>query len=108
MPTYEYACQACGHQFDRFESITAKPNKACEKCGRKKAERRISGGGGFLFKGTGFYVTDYKKSGGSAAKSCESGECKPAPVKADAGHACSGACAHASAPAKKAPKSGAA
>lgn len=66
MPTYDYLCSSCGHQFDRFESITAKPNKACPQCKKKKAERRISGGGGFLFKGSGFYVTDYKKSSGSA------------------------------------------
>jgi putative FmdB family regulatory protein len=87
MPTYEYACQACGHAFEWFESITAKPNKSCEKCGKKKAERQISVGGGFLFKGSGFYITDYKKGGGGSS------EAKPA-AKADSGHACTGACAH--------------
>jgi putative FmdB family regulatory protein len=93
MPTYEYACQACGHQFERFESITAKPNKSCEKCGKKKAERQISVGGGFLFKGSGFYITDYKKSGGGSSDS------KPA-AKADTSHSCTGACAHGSTAAK--------
>ncbi|HEY3322311.1 MAG TPA: zinc ribbon domain-containing protein [Planctomycetota bacterium] len=73
MPTYEYACADCGHEFERFESITAKPNKTCPKCNTKKAERRISGGGGFLFKGSGFYVTDYRKcaAGASTAKECK-------------------------------------
>lgn len=85
MPTYEYTCAACKHDFERFESITAKPNKTCPKCNKKKAERRISGGGGFLFKGTGFYVTDYKKGGGGSDKSA-----KPA----EAGHSCTSGCAH--------------
>jgi putative FmdB family regulatory protein len=91
MPTYEYACSACGHQFERFESITAAPNKKCEKCKKKKAERRISGGGGFLFKGTGFYVTDYKKSaGGGGGNEGKPSEAKPAAAE----HSCTGACAH--------------
>lgn len=86
MPTYEYACASCGHEFERFESIVAKPDKKCPKCSKKKAERRISGGGGFLFKGTGFYVTDYKKSAGGGGD--KSG--KPAAAE----HACSGSCSH--------------
>jgi putative FmdB family regulatory protein len=93
MPTYEYACSACGHQFERFESITAAPNKSCEKCKKKKAERRISGGGGFLFKGTGFYVTDYKKTSGSGGGGGSEG--KPSDAKpAAAEHSCTGACSH--------------
>lgn len=69
MPTYEYACTACGHKFERFESITAKPNKTCVKCSKKKAERQISLGGGLLFKGSGFYITDYKKTSGGSSSS---------------------------------------
>lgn len=70
MPTYEYECTACGHEFERFESMTAKPDRSCPNCNKKKAERRISGGGGFLFKGSGFYCTDYRSSSyKSAAKS---------------------------------------
>ena len=83
MPTYEYACTACGNEFERFESITAKPNKTCPKCNAKKGERKISGGGGFIFKGTGFYLTDYKKSSGGKAAS-ESSESKPAATAATA------------------------
>lgn len=71
MPTYEYACSACGHKFERFESITAKPNSTCVKCSKKKAERQISGGGGLLFKGSGFYITDYKKPGGGHSPAAE-------------------------------------
>jgi len=92
MPTYEYACAACGNEFERFESITAKPDKKCPKCNKKKAERRISGGGGFLFKGTGFYVTDYKKSAGGGGG--DSG--KPGA----AAHSCTGACNHGGGEAK--------
>lgn len=88
MPTYEYACAACGNEFERFESITAKPNKACPKCKAKKGERKISGGGGFIFKGTGFYITDYKK-GGTAAKT----ESKPVETAAsDSSSSSGGSC----------------
>jgi putative FmdB family regulatory protein len=79
MPTYEYICSACNHAFERFESITAKPNKECEKCGKKKAERQISAGAGLIFKGSGFYVTDYKGAGKPDAKATDS---KPAETKA--------------------------
>lgn len=81
MPTYEYTCAACGHDFERFESITAKPNKLCPKCNKKKAERRISAGGGFLFKGSGFYITDYKKSATAPAKDGKPAESKPTESK---------------------------
>ncbi len=60
MPTYEYACEACNHQFERFQSITARPIRKCPACGRSKVRRLISGGAGFLFKGSGFYITDYR------------------------------------------------
>ena len=79
MPTYAYICAKCGHEFDRFESITSKPNTLCEKCGKKKAERQISGGAGLIFKGSGFYVTDYKANRGGPAKT--EGDSKPAETK---------------------------
>lgn len=62
MPTYEYACTSCDHTFERFESITAKPNPLCPQCNKRKAKRNISGGGGLIFKGSGFYTTDYRSS----------------------------------------------
>ena len=59
MPTYEYECEKCQHQFERFQSITEEPVKVCPVC-EGKVKRLISGGGGFLFKGNGFYITDYR------------------------------------------------
>lgn len=88
MPTYEYACTSCGNEFERFESITAKANKSCPKCNKKKAERRISGGGGFIFKGTGFYLTDYKKSTSGGKSETKKSEAAPA-----ATGGCGGGCA---------------
>jgi len=61
MPTYEYECKSCHHRFDRLQPITAKPAASCPRC-RKPARRLISAGGGFLFKGSGFYITDYRSS----------------------------------------------
>jgi putative FmdB family regulatory protein len=59
MPTYEYECLSCGHQFEEFQKMTDKPIETCPKC-KGKARRKISGGAGFLFKGSGFYATDYR------------------------------------------------
>ena len=59
MPTYEYQCGSCAHRFEAFQSITASPLARCPKC-RKKVDRLISAGAGFLFKGSGFYTTDYR------------------------------------------------
>lgn len=61
MPTYEYVCQKCGHRFERFQSMSARPVRKCPECGARAAERIISSGGGLVFKGPGFYATDYRK-----------------------------------------------
>lgn len=63
MPTYEYECAnaKCGHNFEKFQSITAKPLDKCPKCG-KKVKRLIGSGSGIIFKGSGFYATDYRKT----------------------------------------------
>ena len=61
MPTYQYHCSDCGHDFEEFQSITEDPIDTCPKCG-KKPHRVISGGAGFVLKGTGFYATDYRSS----------------------------------------------
>jgi len=66
MPTYEYECLSCKHKFEILQSITAKTKTKCPKCG-KKLRKLISSTGGFIFKGTGFYATDYKKTGKPAA-----------------------------------------
>jgi putative FmdB family regulatory protein len=60
MPTYEYQCQACGKRFDLFQPITAAPVRRCPSCGRNKVQRLIGAGAGVLFKGSGFYQTDYR------------------------------------------------
>ena len=67
MPTYEYICEKCGHQFEKIQSISAKSLEICpaEDCeqkrwGKGKVRRAISGGAGLLFKGSGFYITDYR------------------------------------------------
>lgn len=90
MPTYDYQCPDCGHEFEAFHSISAKPIKKCPKCGKRKVKRLIGSGGGVIFKGTGFYQTDYKGSSKPASK--------PEPAKSDT----STTEAPASAPAKPA------
>ncbi len=59
MPTYEYECLSCGHQFEESQRITEGPLEVCPRC-KGKVRRRISAGAGFLFKGSGFYTTDYR------------------------------------------------
>ena len=75
MPTYEYKCTSCGHTFEAFQSMNDKPLSRCPKC-RSAVRRVINGGIGVIFKGSGFYTTDYKKSsalaGGSNGKKSES------------------------------------
>ena len=78
MPTYEYECRKCGHQFERFQPITAAPVKTCPKC-KGKVARLLSGGAGIIFKGSGFYQTDYKKTANTSHKGVE----KKAEAKAD-------------------------
>ncbi len=69
MPTYEYLCDACEHQFDEFQSMADEPLKKCPKCGKKKLRRLLGAGAGLIFRGSGFYITDYRSdSYKSAAK----------------------------------------
>jgi putative FmdB family regulatory protein len=60
MPTYEYECRDCHHQFELFQNITAKPITRCPKCKKNKVRRLIGRGAGIIFKGSGFYQTDYR------------------------------------------------
>jgi len=62
MPTYDYICDSCNHEFEKMQSITADPIKECPECGQNSAVRVISGGAGVIFKGSGFYSTDYRDS----------------------------------------------
>ena len=70
MPTYEYECRKCGHTFEKFQSITADPVKTCPKC-KGKVQRRIGAGAGIIFKGAGFYATDYRSDGYKKAAKAE-------------------------------------
>lgn len=83
MPTYEYKCPE-SHVFEKFQKMTDKPRAKCPVCG-KMATRKISGGAGLVFKGTGFYITDYGKDGKGPRKDPvpSSGESVPKPDKAD-------------------------
>lgn len=86
MPTYEYACTKCDHHFEQFQSMLDKPLKKCPKCGKQSLKRLIGGGAGLIFKGSGFYITDYKKKSGGKSEGGESkpsGDSKPA-AKSDA------------------------
>jgi putative FmdB family regulatory protein len=84
MPTYEYLCEKCGHEFEVFQAISAKPLRICpeDRCPRKKwargrVKRKISAGAGLLFKGSGFYITDYRSEGYKQAAKKDSPSAKP-------------------------------
>lgn len=60
MPTYDYKCRACGHAFEKFQQITARPIRKCPRCGQRRVKRLIGAGAGIIFRGSGFYQTDYR------------------------------------------------
>ncbi|MDP6445361.1 MAG: zinc ribbon domain-containing protein [Pirellulaceae bacterium] len=62
MPTYEYECNACGHNFEVFQSFSEAVKRKCPECGKRKLERLIGGGAAIVFKGSGFYQTDYRSA----------------------------------------------
>jgi putative FmdB family regulatory protein len=83
MPTYEYLCEKCGREFEAFQTISAKPLQVCprdlcaqKKWGRGRVKRKISGGAGLLFKGSGFYITDYRSEGYKQAAKKETAPAK--------------------------------
>ena len=73
MPTYDYRCNGCGHAFEHFQSMSEPLLRKCPECGKQKLERLIGAGAGFLFKGAGFYITDYRSDSYQAAAKKESG-----------------------------------
>jgi putative FmdB family regulatory protein len=81
MPTYEYRCPSCGTEFEKFQKMSDPPVAECPGCGAE-AERRLSAGAGLLFKGSGFYITDYRGEGYKKAAAAEKGgssaDAKPA------------------------------
>jgi putative FmdB family regulatory protein len=87
MPTYEYVCSKCGHEFECVQSMADKPLAVCPKdrCGQKrwgrgKVKRQISGGAGLLFKGSGFYITDHRSENYKAGAKKDSAAAAPAPA----------------------------
>jgi len=60
MPTYDYICENCGHEFEQFQAIKAKPIRKCPECGKRELKRLIGTGAGVIFKGSGVYQTDYR------------------------------------------------
>lgn len=73
MPTYDYECRACGEKLEIFHGMTEAPRKKCPKCGKATLERLIGAGGGLIFKGSGFYITDYRSSDYQAQAKADSG-----------------------------------
>ncbi len=84
MPTYEYRCSKCGFEFEEFQPISAQPIRKCPKCGRRAVNRLISAGAGILFRGSGFYETDYRSESYKTAAKKESDAGKPASEKSTA------------------------
>jgi len=72
MPTYDYVCDACEHAFEEFQSMSAKQLKKCPECGKNKLRRLIGTGAGVIFKGSGFYETDYRSDGYNKDKKADS------------------------------------
>ena len=81
MPTYEYECQKCQHRYELFQSIKDAPKKICPKC-KGRVKRLIGTGAGLLFKGSGFYITDYRTPGYKEAAKKDTAAATPAPTPA--------------------------
>lgn len=88
MPTYEYECDACGYGFEKMQSMLDKKLKKCPECGKNQLHRLIGAGSGIIFKGNGFYETDYKKSNVSNGSSSTKKE--PAQKTSDVSSECVG------------------
>jgi len=73
MPTYDYVCDGCGHAFELFQSMTEPVKKTCPKCKKKKLRRLIGAGGAIVFKGSGFYKTDYRSDSYKKGAAADSG-----------------------------------
>jgi putative FmdB family regulatory protein len=83
MPTYEYRCAACKHEFEQFQSIMAEPLRKCPQCGKLKLQRLMGTGGGIIFRGSGFYQTDYRSESYKKAEKAEKSSNEPAKPASD-------------------------
>ena len=101
MPTYEYKCNACLHTFEQFQSMKDKTLRTCPKCGKKALERLIGLGAAVIFKGSGFYQTDYRSD--AYKKSADSDKKASEPASTDKGKTDSGTSAKSDAGAKPEP-----
>ncbi|MCS7034167.1 MAG: zinc ribbon domain-containing protein [Phycisphaerae bacterium] len=112
MPTYEYRCEECEHEFEAFQSITASPLRKCPECKRPKLRRLIGSGAALLFKGDGFYITDYRsesykkaaKADGAGSSAGQSSEAKSQSASGDASSSTTKADSKAAMPGKAAAK----
>lgn len=103
MPTYDYECKACHHRWEMFQSIKSDPEKKCPKCGKRQAERVIGPGAGIIFKGSGFYQTDYRSSAYKKAAEADKKAAEGSNGKADATSATSEKKTESKAESKKKP-----
>lgn len=85
MPTYDYQCQACGHEFEEFQMMSAKSLRKCPECKKLKLKRLIGMGAGVIFKGSGFYQTDYRSEGYKKAAESDKKAAEAKPEKSDSG-----------------------
>jgi len=83
MPTYDYVCDACEHTFEEFQSFSAKHLKKCPECGKNKLRRLIGTGAGIIFKGGGFYETDYRSDSYKKAAKADADAGKPSESKSE-------------------------
>lgn len=81
MPTYEYVCAKCGHAMEAFQSMKDEPLKRCPACRKAGLKRKVGSGAGLIFKGSGFYITDYKKSSPKPSESTAGSSATPAADK---------------------------
>jgi putative FmdB family regulatory protein len=84
MPTYDYECDNCGHEFEEWQSFKDEPLTKCPQCKKAKLRRLFGGGAGIIFKGSGFYETDYRRADEAKKSGKGNGEAKPAEAKAEA------------------------
>jgi putative FmdB family regulatory protein len=84
VPTYDYRCRGCGHELEIFQSMSEGPKRKCPECGRLKLQRLIGMGAGFLFKGSGFYTTDYRSKSYEKDKAADKPDTDKSSGKSDA------------------------